>query len=146
MNKSRLMLAVAIGATLMAIGILPVWAADAEPTVTAKETTPAEETQLPLESCEWDSDLVLDATGLIPLPGGRGCLSGGPPNTCDDYPVAVGGSCSCSSTLTSDKCRECDSRKRGLVLETTCTICPPCYSPPCQIQDCTDRTSRICSI
>jgi len=151
MRRSRLTFVLALGMTAVCAAFLPVWAAEE----TGKETespsidiaagaaAPASTNQSSVDGCD---DLVLEETGLIIGPGGRTCLSGGPPNDCDDYPVPQGGSCSCSSLLTQEECRECDSGKHGLVLETTCTICGTCYNPPCQITDCINRTSRICSL
>jgi len=133
---------------------LPAWAAEEA----GKETqspavdiapgaaAPAQTNRFSEDGCAGQDDLVLEETGQIILPGGRSCLSGGPPNTCDDYPVPQGGTCSCTSSLTQEECRECDTGKHGVVLETTCTICGVCYNPPCQINDCINRTSRICSL
>ena len=139
MRRSRLIIAMAIGATVSAAALQPVWSADETPAV------PGDLGQSLVDECVGESDLALEEVGDLILPGGRSCLSGGPPNDCDDYPVPYGGSCSCTSSLTQEQCRVCDTGEQGLVLETTCTICGVCYSPPCEINPCTQRTSRTCS-
>jgi hypothetical protein len=143
MSRSKVMLAVAFGAALLVAGLIPVWTAGesavTEHAALAGTTAPAPE-PLALED-----DSVCEAGGLVlikPYPGG--CL-GSQPLTCDDMPMPYGATCSCSSALLQQKCKNCDNKKKGLVLKTTCTVCPRCWNPPCDIQACNSRTSLTCS-
>ncbi len=154
MKKSRWMFVVAAAMSLVVTGFLPVWTAqDTEQNAPNKKQAVKVEAMVPtgtilpaMESCESQDDLVLDESGLIIGGRGPGCLSGGPPNNCDDYPIGYGGTCSCSQSLIQERCRECDSGKKGQVLETTCTVCPGCVGPICIPVPCNNFTSRTCSV
>jgi hypothetical protein len=144
MKRSRLKWMTIIGATLLVAGLVPAWSAEemenAAP-APGVEVAPPE-----LGSCDYQDAPVLEETAQIikPKPPGGGCL-GSVVQTCDDVPIPVGGTCSCQSVLLDDKCRNCDTRKKGKVLETTCTVCPRCWTPPCDFMQCNDFTSRTCS-
>jgi len=136
MRRSRLKWVTIIGAVLLVAGLAPAWGAEEAKDVDLELPT--------LESCDYQDDLVLEETGLIVKPKPGGCL-GSVVKTCDDVPIPVGGTCSCQSVLLDQKCRNCDTRKKGLVLETTCTVCPRCWSPPCDFMACNDFTSLTCT-
>jgi hypothetical protein len=136
MRTSRLKRVTIIGTVLLVAGLAPAWGAGETEDVDVALTT--------LESCDYQDDVVLEETGLIVKPKPGGCL-GSTVKTCDDVPVPVGGTCSCQSVLLEEKCVNCDTREKGLVLETTCTVCPRCWSPPCDLMQCNDFTSRTCT-
>jgi hypothetical protein len=143
------MLAVAFGAALLVAGLIPVWTAGDNAATQSGEMEHAAlaGTAAPTpEFLAFEDDSVCEAGGFLIKPSlGRGCL-GSHPLTCDDLPMPYGASCSCEQTLLQQKCRNCDNKKKGLVLKTTCTVCPRCWSPPCDIQACNSRSSYTCSV
>ncbi len=70
-----------------------------------------------------------------------GCVAA----TCDDYPSTPWSTCSCSSQLIRERCQRSCDKKKGQVLETTCTINQGCPYPPCEIVPPTIRTSYSCA-
>jgi hypothetical protein len=142
MRRSRLKRVATIATALLVAGLLPAWGADETENVV---TAPSGQLALPeLGSCDVGDGVVLEQTGLIIKPKPSDCL-GSVVKTCDDVPIPAGGTCSCQSVLLEDKCVNCDTREKGLVLRTTCTVCPYCWSPPCDFMSCNDFISLTCT-
>ena len=111
--------------------------------------TLAEELGAPVVDVGLDFDAALPAlaeegsceeVGLIIGPN---CL----PSTaisCAGLPVPVGGSCSCSSQVLNKRCKSCDPRFKGVVLQTTCIIRPAPCTGNCDIQAPITRTGLSC--
>ena len=132
MRSSISRIAGAIGLALLVAGLAPAWA------------DPAPEVSSPIQNCQSSAILFTPAnTGPIKPVFGSGCL-GSQVMTCDDMVMPVGSSCSCQTTLLQKKCVNCDTRKEGLTLQTTCTVCPPCFGGNCHLRPCYDRSSLTC--
>lgn len=142
MDRTRWRLMGIVAAVLLLAAVSPLAAETAETPATApagetiSPAQPAEES----ESCWSDENPAAQEVGLIIV---GGCL-GTSVLTCDDLPSTVNSTCSCTSQVLGKECKKCDVREKGVVVETTCTVCPGCTGPLCIPQPCWDRTSQSC--
>jgi hypothetical protein len=140
MSNSNWKLTGMIGAVLMLAVFAPAWAAEAVAEVVLEGTASDEPA---VSTCAATDDVELQEVGLEISIGRKKCLPSSR-LTCDDMPIPHGGTCSCQSILLEERCKNCDTNKKGQVLQTTCTVHVPCTNPPCDIQQNITRTGRSC--
>ena len=102
------------------------------------------EAGMPVDCVAAESGELMSVDSAISKPGRSGGCLPSQALTCAQMPIPVGGTCSCSAVLLPRRCKACDVKFKGHVLQTTCTVSVPCNNPGCDIQPNFSRTGFSC--